>query len=182
MKRRYVIGILALGLLPLSHFSRASTIVCPDLPDTTHRREIVATSAPEQKVRLHAPESSRWGEITRPLIRKAIKQAKAMRAKQITGQIDTVCDLPKQYVAQLIPAAGKASGCDSRIITRPADDEHLWVQAIATCRYDWACCTIEVPNYYVDVPIATGTITPLPPATTAGEGSLTPGAPKSRPH
>jgi hypothetical protein len=104
----------------------------------------VATSAPEVKVRASSQgDSHRWSQITKPLVQKAIKLAKAQRATTIEDGIERACQAPEQFVAQLLPVPERPSGCDHRIVTRPADGEMLFVQVIATCRYNWSCCTVE---------------------------------------
>jgi hypothetical protein len=122
----------------------AGTLNCPDTPDAVHVRDVMSTSAPEIKVRAATKEDAkRWAEITKPLILKAIKQAKTQRSDLIQEGVEQGCVAPQLYVAQIVPASAKPSGCDHRIITRPAEDNHLFVQAVATCKFAWACCVPE---------------------------------------
>jgi hypothetical protein len=121
----------------------ASRLECPDAIDNSQRKEIVATSAPEVKVRTSHQNTDRWWEITKPLTRKAIKLAKEQRAEAIAQGVENLCKLPDHYVAQIIPYPNRPSGCEHKIVSRPAEEGYLWVQVVATCRYEWACCRAE---------------------------------------
>jgi hypothetical protein len=120
------------------------TLVCPDSLDDMQGRDVMATSAPEVKVRATTQnDGKRWAEIVRPLTVKAVKQAKAQRAMLMQEGIEKACPSNQYYVGRLIPVPERVSGCEQRVVTRPADDEHLWVQVVAICKYDSACCTTE---------------------------------------
>lgn len=121
---------------------RAGDWVCPDTGNDLHHREVLATSAPEIKARSGAPDdSSVWAKTVKPLTTKAIRLAKEARSKAIEDGIEHSCSAPQTYVAQMVNAADTSSGCEHKIITRPADGEHIWVQVVATCKYDWSCCS-----------------------------------------
>jgi hypothetical protein len=123
----------------------AADLFCPTgyegVAAEAHHNDAYATSAPEVKVRagLQA-DSAVWRRTTRPLILKAVEQAKAKRAASIEDGIENACGTKQQYISQIVPFEERSSGCDYRIVSRPADAEHVWVQAIAFCKYDWNCC------------------------------------------
>jgi len=132
------------SIVLLARGSEAAKLMCPDTLTDDKTREVMATSAPEIKVRASAQnDSQKWMEVVRPLIRKAAKLAKEQRSKIIAEGVENSCSAPQQYVGQTIPVPDKASGCDHKIVIRSADDEHVWVQAVAVCKYDWACCSFE---------------------------------------
>jgi hypothetical protein len=125
----------------------SGTLNCPDTPDAVHVREVVATSAPEVKVRAALQnDSKKWQEIVRPLTQKAIKSAKTQRSVLIQEGVEKSCTSPQLYVAQIVPASAKPSGCDHKIVTRPAEENTMWVQVIATCKFAWACCIPQEIN------------------------------------
>jgi hypothetical protein len=142
--RKNVIGLIVLfGATALPNPGFAVKLDCPDTLTDDKTREVMATSAPEVKVRASAQGNyQKWQEVVRPLVRKAAKQAKEQRSKILSEGIENSCTAPLQYVGQIIPVPERASGCEHKIVTRPADDEHVWVQAVAICKYDWACCTM----------------------------------------
>jgi hypothetical protein len=121
--------------------------ICPDTSVATHHQDVVATSAPEIKVRKDSQiDEHRWAAIVKPLTQKALKQAKAERAQSIEDGIEHMCSAPEQYIAQIIPVGEKISGCEHRVVTRPADETHVWVQVMAICQYDWNCCNRDDMN------------------------------------
>jgi len=135
----------------------AGQLMCPDTSDSSHTREVMATSSPEIKVRAGSQDDShRWAEIVKPLTQKAIKLAKAQRTTQIEDGIEHGCNSMEQYVGQILPVPDKPSGCDHRIVTRPADSEHIWVEVVAICKYDWACCTPDAKGAHAASGNATG--------------------------
>jgi hypothetical protein len=78
---------LAALILLLPGFALAGQLSCPDTPGDTRIREAMATSAPEVKVPAAAQnDSSRWSPIVKPLIQKAIKQAKEQRGHGDAGR------------------------------------------------------------------------------------------------
>lgn len=126
-------------------FSLGEKLVCPDVATYDKAKEVMATSSPEVKVRASSQnDSRRWLEIIRPLIQKAAKQAKMDRSKIMQEGIEKYCPAPEIYVGQIIPVEGKATGCDHKIVTRPAEEGAIWVQAVAICKYSWSCCSPEV--------------------------------------
>jgi len=156
-------------LLLMPAAALAGKLICPDTLDDAKHREVMATSSPEVKVRASAQgDSKRWLEVIRPLTQKAVKQAKTQRAELIQQGIEHSCTLPQQYVGQIIPVPDRASGCESRVVTRPGESDFIWVQVIATCKYDWACCTPEslpgavgaAVGYTLEGPLTQGSTTP----------------------
>jgi hypothetical protein len=159
--RLFAVLSFPITALTFSMPSFAGTLNCPDTPDAVHVRDVMATSAPEIKVRSASKEDGkRWSELTRPLVVKAIKQAKTQRSDLIQEGVEQGCTTPQIYVAQIVPASAKPSGCDHRIVTRPADEGMIYVQAIATCKFAWACCTPDevkagesTPGYKLEGPL-----------------------------
>jgi hypothetical protein len=143
--REYVVAVFIGFILTLaSGGSNASTLSCPDTTAPARHQEVMATSAPEIKARTASEDDShRWTQIIKPLAQKAIKLAKEHRAAVMEDGIEHACESPQVYVGQILPVPDKPSGCDHRVITRPADDEHVWVQVVATCNYEWSCCTSD---------------------------------------
>ena len=140
--KRALLLLVSLSVVP--NLSIGAKLMCPEAPEDSHRKEIVATSAPEVKVRANAQDDSRrWAEIVKPLTQKAIKAAKAQRAIAIQEGIEHGCPSNQTFVGQFVPAPDRASGCEHKIVTRPGDEGHVYVQVIAVCKYDWMCCTNE---------------------------------------
>ncbi len=138
----YFVILLSIGVGAHAHAARMQ---CPDAPDQIHAREITATSAPEVKLRTRLQDdSSGWKAAVRPLISKAVSLAKAERAASIESGVENGCKSPQIFIGQLTPTT-QVSGCDHRIVTRPADEGHVWVQVIAICKYTSMCCTMEEP-------------------------------------
>ena len=136
----FVVSLFILGAVDV----HAGRLICPDNPEDLHAREAMATSSPEVKIRVETQkDSSKYPQIIKPLVVKAIKAAKEQRSKAIQEGIEQACEAPQQYVARLLPVPHRSSGCDHRIVTRIADPGHLWVQVVATCKYDWTCCMPE---------------------------------------
>ena len=122
----------------------ANKLSCPDSDDDLHAQESTATSAPEIKLSKASPEDGhRWAKAVKPLTIKAIKLAKAQRASAMEEGIEHNCPSPQIYVGQLNPLSAQGSGCEHRIVTRPADGEHVWVQVVAICKYTWSCCSVD---------------------------------------
>ena len=122
--------------------ARASEWMCPETSNDLHHRQVLATSAPEIKVRSATQDvSASWVKTLKPLTTKAIRLAKEERSKAIQDGIERSCIAPQTYFAQLVNVPDTASGCEHKIVTRPADGEHIWVQVVATCKYDWSCCS-----------------------------------------
>ncbi len=141
-KRLILCGTFGLCFMLWAAESRAGEWVCPDSGNDLHHREVLATSAPEAKVRSAVQdEAAAWAKTVKPLTAKAVKLAKEERSKAIEDGIEHSCSAPQTYVAQLVNAPETASGCEHKIVTRPADAEHLWAQVVATCKYDWSCCS-----------------------------------------
>lgn len=170
--RQLSVSLMLNGLIHSSAWAWSSKLSCPDSVDAIHQKEVMATSAPEVKVRKSAQNDGKsWGDIVRPLTIKAIKLAKKARSEQIQHGIETSCMTGQVFVGQIVPLGDKPSGCEHHVIARPADDEHLFVQVIATCRYDWACC-------------ATDTAAPLKAGATTGfvlEGPISQGGQNNTP-
>jgi hypothetical protein len=134
----------AIFLVLLPTLALAEKLVCPDTTDDLHHRDVMATSAPEIKVLAKSQEDTRrWTEIVRPLTQKAMKMAKIQRATLIEDGVEHGCSMPHVYVGRILPNSDMSSGCDHRVVTRPAETDHIWVQVVATCKYDWSCCTPE---------------------------------------
>lgn len=171
--RRMTVTFMLNAIVHSYAWAWSSKLSCPDSVDAIHQKEIMATSAPEVKVRKTAQNDGKlWIETTRPLTQKAIKLAKKARSEQIQNGIETSCMAGQVFVGQIVPLGDKPSGCEHHVVTRPADDEHLYVQVIASCRYDWACCGVEAATslkagattgFVLEGPLSQSSATPAPP-------------------
>lgn len=155
-------GVVLLGSISLAG---AKTLQCPDAADQVHAREITATSAPEVKIRTRLQEEPKaWNAFIRPLIAKAVKQAKMERAEAMQTGIESACREPQIYVGQLNPTA-TSTGCEHRVVVRPGDAAGTsWVQVVAICKYTWMCCEDAMAGVRLEGPITgSTTTTPTPP-------------------
>jgi hypothetical protein len=153
MKKGLGQGVCLTGLIMMATLGAkkalANGLICPagyeGVAAESRLSEVYATSAPEKKIRTSMQkDAALWHKAVHPLIMKAIEEAKVKRAAAIEGGIENACAAKEQFVSQLIPVEGKVSSCEYRVVTRPADDEHLWVQAIANCNYESTCCRSTV--------------------------------------
>jgi hypothetical protein len=176
--------VFGMGVIILTHAGRvwAADSICPTgyegVSSDVHHSDAYATSAPEVKVRSGIQSnSSAWRKIIRPLIAKAVDQAKAKRASAIESGIENACAAKQQYTSQIVPFEERPSGCDYRVVNRLADPDHVWVLAIAFCKYDWNCCrpTVAVESRASETSSTAGTtsftlegpLNPEPSTTTA---------------
>jgi len=123
--------VLALGLTVPGW---ARQLECPD-GDALHHAEATATSAPEVKMHAGSDLHTASPQI-KPLAQKALRLAREQRAAAMQRGIEEECPAGQTYVGE-IP---EHRGCETRIISRPADPGREWVQVIAIGKYDWACC------------------------------------------
>jgi hypothetical protein len=138
-----IIGWIILLTVGLSlQSAHAIDLTCPDSGDELHHKDVLATSAPEIKTRAaNQGDSALWAKIVKPLTQKAIKLAKDQRAVGIEDGVEHACTSPQTYVAQIVNVPDTTSGCEHHVVTRPAEADHIYVQVIATCKYDWSCCS-----------------------------------------
>ena len=106
---KMVFAVMVLSALP--SLLLAGKLICPDTLDDSHHRDVMATSAPEIKVRANSQEDGRhWSEIIKPLTQKAIKLAKTQRSTAIEDGVEHGCPSSQVYVGQLMPVPDKPSG------------------------------------------------------------------------
>ena len=114
-------GTFGVGLILSSARVHGAEWICPDSGNDLHHREVLATSAPEVKVRTTIQDdSAAWVKTLKPLTTKAIRLAKEERSKAIQEGVERSCNAPQTYVAQIVNVADTASGRpNSRSVTPP---------------------------------------------------------------